>query len=73
MEEFGDEPVKGLDRDTTLRGLAGPDADNMPGELAEELPRAMDAMADTAKGFAAMLPALREMGRDRRRTLEKML
>ncbi|RDC60490.1 hypothetical protein HME9302_01698 [Alteripontixanthobacter maritimus] len=69
LEEFGDEPVEGIDRDATLRDLAGPDAEDIPADVAEELPRAMDAMAGMTKGLAAMLPALREMAKTTKESL----
>ena len=55
--------VEGADRipnDTTLRKLA-PEADRVPAEIAENLPKMMGAMASMAKGMEAMMPALEDM------------
>ncbi len=52
-----------VDPDMTLRQLAGPDAGRVSGEIAENLPRMMGAMAGMAEGFSAMMPTFREMAR----------
>jgi hypothetical protein len=46
--------------DATLRQLA-PEAEQVPDQIAENLPRAMTAMASMAQGIEAMMPALRDM------------
>lgn len=61
-EMAGEDPAE-VDPDLTLRQLAGPDAERVPGEIAENLPRIMGSVAGVAEGFSAMLPALREMAR----------
>ena len=48
------------DRGTTLREMAGPDAERLPGEMAEKLPVMMGAMAGMAQQMQHMLPAMRE-------------
>lgn len=46
--------------DTTLRQVS-PEADRLPSEIHDKLPRMMGAMAGMAGGLEAMAPALREM------------
>ena len=49
-----------VDPDLTLR-RASPDAQDVPAQVRESLPRMMGAMAGMAGGMSAMSPALREM------------
>lgn len=58
----GEDP-QAVDPDMTLRNLAGPRADDVPQEIARELPRMMGAMAGMAEGLSAMVPALRDLAR----------
>ena len=55
----GEDP-EAVDPDTTLRQVS-PDAERVPGEIADKLPQMMGAMAGMAGGMGAMMPALREM------------
>ena len=63
----GRDPAK-VDPDMTLRKVA-PDAGRLPRDIAENTPRAMQAMSGMARGFEAMLPALRQMAKQVERTL----
>ena len=58
-EASGEEPEP-VDPEMTLRRVA-PRAGDLTSEIQDKLPRAMDGMAAMSKGFAAMLPALRQM------------
>ena len=51
-----------IDPDLTVRDLAGPDAEDMPREIAMRLPHMMGALAVLAVSFEQMLPQLRAMG-----------
>jgi hypothetical protein len=55
----GEDPAD-VPPDATLREVA-PEADRLPSEIHEKLPRMMGAMAGMAGGVGAMAPALREM------------
>lgn len=58
-EAAGEDP-RDVDPDMTLRRVS-PEAQDIPAEIHDKLPRAMGAMAGMAGGFSAMVPALREM------------
>lgn len=58
-EAAGDDP-RVVDPNMTLRDVS-PDAADVPAEIHDKLPRVMGAMAGMAGGFAAVMPALREM------------
>ena len=60
LAEAGVESADRIPRDATLRKLA-PGAERVPEELAENLPRMMNAMAALSKGLEEMRPALEEM------------
>ena len=64
----GDGPE--IDPDARLRDIA-PDAEYIPGEVAERLPRAMGAMSEMGDGMAAMLPALKAMAEHMRAAMER--
>lgn len=49
-----------IDPDARVRDVA-PGADDLPDEVSERLPDAMNAMSGMAEGVQTMLPALREM------------
>lgn len=70
MEDATGGPIGDVDPDTTLRSLAGPDADRVPGELERHVPQAMDAMAGVADSVAVMSPMLREMAERMRGVLD---
>ncbi|MBX7539534.1 hypothetical protein [Qipengyuania sphaerica] len=50
-----------VDPDATLRSMS-PQAERIPEEIEENLPRALDAMGSMAEAFEKMMPALQEMG-----------
>jgi hypothetical protein len=58
-EAAGDNP-RDVDPNMTLRSVS-PEAQNVPAEIHDKLPRVMGAMAGMAGGVSAMIPALREM------------
>ena len=60
MAEMAGENPDAVDPDLTLRRMS-PEAERVPEEIADKLPRMMGAMAGMAEGFGAMMPALREM------------
>lgn len=60
LAEAGVESAERIPQDTTLRKLA-PGAERVPEELAENLPRMMNAMAALSKGLEEMRPAIEEM------------
>ncbi|MEP2551194.1 MAG: hypothetical protein ABJH26_07870 [Marinomonas sp.] len=49
-----------IDPDATVRDLA-PGAEELPAQVSEKLPMAMNAMSSMAQGMDAMLPALKDM------------
>jgi hypothetical protein len=57
-EAAGDDPRE-VDPNLTLRQVS-PEAENVPAEIHDKLPRVMGAMAGMAGGMADMIPALRE-------------
>jgi hypothetical protein len=58
-EAAGEDP-RDVDPDMTLRSVS-PEANDVPAEIHDKLPRVMGAMAGMAGGMSAMIPALREM------------
>ncbi|MFN2099722.1 hypothetical protein [Altererythrobacter sp. MF3-039] len=60
VADAGIDLAEEVPEDTTLRQLA-PEAEQVPDQIAENLPRAMTAMASMAQGIEAMMPALRDM------------
>ncbi|MFA9200780.1 MAG: hypothetical protein ACEQR8_06270 [Cypionkella sp.] len=54
----GEDPAT-VDPDMTLRNVS-PEAEDVPGKVRERLPQMMGAVAETAGGLGAMVPALRE-------------
>lgn len=59
--EMAGEDPEAIDPDTTLRELAGEEAEDMPARMQEELPEMMQRMAGMSGMFEQMLPLLREM------------
>ena len=49
-----------IDPDATIRDLA-PEADELPNQVSERIPQAMNAMSVMTDGMQTMLPALRDM------------
>ncbi|MEM8725677.1 MAG: hypothetical protein AAGE86_09170 [Pseudomonadota bacterium] len=60
-----------IDPDARVRDLA-PGADELPGEVADRLPEAMNAMSGMAEGMQNMLPALRDMAERMRASMEQV-
>lgn len=58
-----------IDPDATVRDLA-PKAEQLPGEVGENLPVAMTALSGMTEGMAAMLPALRNMAQRMKATMD---
>lgn len=59
-----------IDPDATIRDLA-PEAEDVPAEVSERLPEAMNTMSAFADGMQAMLPALRDMAERMRGAMEQ--
>ena len=59
-EATGEEPRQ-IDPDMTLRSAA-PNADELPQQIEQRLPEAMNQLAAMSDSFAALLPALVAMG-----------
>jgi hypothetical protein len=68
-EMAGEDPAD-VDPDLTLRQMS-PDAERVPAEIADKLPRMMGAMAGMAEGFGAMMPALRDMAARMEQAIEE--
>ena len=64
----GEDPDE-IDPNTTLREVAGPEADEAPRQLAAAVPRMMDAAGALAGAFETLLPELRRIGEDIARKL----
>lgn len=62
-EMNGENPAD-IDPDATVRDMAGPDANALPGRFAEEAPRMMDMMAQMAGMMGRMLPEFEQMAQD---------
>ncbi|MEL6529885.1 MAG: hypothetical protein AAFQ27_07975 [Pseudomonadota bacterium] len=58
-----------VDPDARLRDLS-PDAEEIPDQVADRLPQAMNAMSAMSEGMQTMLPALREMAERMRGAIE---
>jgi hypothetical protein len=72
MESMGgEEDGEWIAPDATLGDMMGPDAQEMPRQLSEGVPRMMDGMAGMAGAFDEMLPQLEEIGRELRRSLPR--
>ncbi|MXO89229.1 hypothetical protein [Pontixanthobacter aquaemixtae] len=59
-----------MDRDATMRDLAGPDADELPGQLSSKVPMMMGMLSEMIKGLDAMRPALEDMGKQMQERIE---
>lgn len=59
-----------IDPDATIRDLA-PETEDIPAEVSERLPEAMNTMSAFADGMQAMLPALRDMAERMRGAMEQ--
>jgi hypothetical protein len=58
-----------VDPDTRLGDIAGPDADRVSQGMARAVPEMMGSMAGFAEGIEAMVPAMRAMADQARRSL----
>lgn len=65
--------ARDLPPDATLRDLAGPDADQMQGQLARRTPEMMGRAAGMANAFEALLPQLRAMAEKMKDALPRSL
>lgn len=70
MERATGEDAPDVAPDTTLGELAGPDAERLPGEIAEKLPEMMGMMAGMADTFEAMVPMMEAMAETMRAQIE---
>jgi len=59
-----------IDPDAKVKDIA-PNADELPAQVADKLPMAMNAMSGMSEGMQAMLPALRDMAERMRGAMEK--
>lgn len=59
MATIGDENAADLPPDARLRDLAGPDAEDLPGEIGRRVPRTMGAAAGMIGSFQDLMPELR--------------
>lgn len=59
-----------IDPDATIRDLS-PEAEDLPDQVSERLPQAMNAMSAMTDGMQTMLPALREMAARMRDAMEQ--
>lgn len=55
----GDDRAENLPPDARLRDLAGPEAQDLPGEIGRNVPQAMGSAAAIAGSFSDVLPELR--------------
>lgn len=58
-----------IDPNTTLREVAGPEADEAPRMAAKALPRMMDAAGSLAGALETVIPEMRRIGEDIARSL----
>jgi hypothetical protein len=72
MGEMGDESARSVPEDARLRDLAGPEARDMPRQIAREMPRAMGQMSRAAGAMEDMLPEFERMADQMRRAVEKV-
>ncbi len=59
-EDLTNEELPSVDPDMTLRRMA-PEAGDVSAQIQDNLPQAMDSLANATSSLAALLPALREM------------
>ncbi len=57
--------------DATVRDLAGPDAEALPGQIEDKVPQMMGMMASLIEGMDAMRPMLKEMSRTMRERIQQ--
>ncbi|WP_427969778.1 hypothetical protein [Altererythrobacter sp.] len=66
LSEATGEDGPDVDRNATVRDLAGPGADRLPAEIADKVPHMMGMMAAMARSMDAMRPMLEAMGQSLR-------
>jgi hypothetical protein len=72
MESMGGEDATGeIDPDATLGDMMGPEAQAMPRQFAERVPRMMNGMAGVAGAFGEVLPQLEAIGKELERSLPR--
>ena len=69
MAEIAGEDPAAIDPNTTVREVAGPQADEAPRLAARALPKVMGATGALAGALETMLPQLRRIGEDLARSL----
>jgi hypothetical protein len=60
-----------IDPDATLGDMVGPEAREMPRQMASQVPQMMGAMAGMAGAMEAMLPQFEELGKRMKRQLPR--
>ena len=65
----GEDPAY-VDRDATVGDLAGPEAERLPGEMANKVPQMMGMMAGMVESIDAMRPMLEAMANTFRAQIE---
>ena len=61
VAEAAGEDSSSFDRDATLAEMAGPKAEEVPGEIAERVPQMMGMLAGLMHGLEELRPALEQM------------
>ncbi len=70
MSKATGQPNPDMGDDTTVRDLAGPQAEDFPEEIAERVPQMMGMMAGMVEGLDAMRPMLEAMAQTMRERVE---
>ncbi len=65
--------ARGVPADATLGDLAGPEARDMPREMAHKVPQMMGAMGAMAGAMGEMLPQLETMGKRMERQMDRAM
>lgn len=63
MRSVDPDAARDIPRDSTLRDLAGPEAERMPREVARRLPGMIAGMASMSEAMERMLPEMRRIAR----------
>lgn len=71
MGEMGDEDARDIPADARLRDLAGPGTQDMPRQIAREMPRAMGQMGRTVGALEEMMPEFERMAEQMKRAVEQ--
>lgn len=70
MAKATGDPDPDVDPSTTVRDLAGPEAEDLPEEIADKVPQMMGMMAGMVEGLDAMRPMLEAMAETMRERVE---